>query len=256
MVDLGELGWQQSSLRRIVFKRDKSTEGDLWCWILSVLSLYDFITLIISLGFFYILSFVIVRLGGFNLISYIPGTGLQFLLIFCLGDLKHYLSHRFMHLLPFWELHKYHHSATEFNLITTSRGHFLERGILIFFDSLLFSLMGAPLAYFAVFLWIKEFYSQILHSNINWSLGWFGKYIFVSPKAHKLHHSKEPKFYGKNYGGIFIFWDKLFGTYAETSEPIKIGIQNNPYNRHGFWWDMFEGLLSFGRATGIFQSKK
>lgn len=229
--------------------KDKSTQGDLWCWILSVLSLFDFFTLLVSLGFFYLLSLLVVRLGSFNLIHYIPGSALQFLVIFCLGDLKHYLSHRFMHLLPFWELHKYHHSATEFNLITTSRGHFLERGILIFFDSLLFSIMGAPLSYFVVFLWIKEFYSQLLHSNVNWSLGWFGRYIFISPKAHKLHHSEAPEFYGKNFGGIFVFWDRLFGTYMSTEKDITIGVPENPYNKNGFWWDMAEGLKAFGKSS-------
>ncbi len=235
--------------------KDKSTQGDFWCWILSILNLFDFFTLLFSFGFFYVLSIVFLKTGGLNLLSYVPAVYLQCLVIFCLGDLKHYLWHRFMHALPFWELHKYHHSATEFNLITTSRGHFLERGVLVFFDSLLFSLMGAPLAYFAIFLWIKEFYNQLLHSNLNWSLGWFGKYIFVSPKAHKLHHSKAPEFYGKNFGGIFVFWDRLFGTFMSTEKEITIGLEENPYNAYGFWWDMMEGVKAFGKSSLLLTKK-
>lgn len=248
LIDLAVLGWEKSALKRLFFINDRSARGDLWCWVLSIFNLYDAFALLFSFGLFYVLSSLIVKVGNFQLIQLIPFAPAQFILVFCLGDLKHYLWHRFMHTIPFWELHKYHHSATDFNLITTSRGHFLEKGILIVFDSVLFSLLGAPLQYFVFFLFIKEFYDQLLHSDINWGLGWFGKYVLVSPRAHKLHHSIEAKFYGKNFGTFFVFWDRLFGTYASTDENIRIGIKNNPFNKHGFWWDMLEGARSFGIA--------
>lgn len=245
VIDLAVNGWKKSVIKRLIFKPGKSTKGDLWCWALSLFSLYDFFTLIFSFGVFYVIASLIVKTGGFNLIRHIPFVPLQFLLLFLIVDLKHYLWHRFMHQQPFWELHKYHHSATEFNLMTAARGHFLEKGILVVFDSILFSLMGAPIQQFALLLLLKEFYTQLQHSDINISFGWFGKYIFVSPKAHRLHHSELHVHHDKNFGSVFIFWDRLFRTYSETDEKIKIGVKNNQYNNYGFWWDMKEGTRAF-----------
>lgn len=248
-LDLAVLGFDKSAFKRLFFIRGQSARGDLWCWALSIVRLYDFFALLFSFGFFYVISSIIVKSGGFGMIQFIPIPFIQFILIFLIGDLKHYLWHRFMHHMPFWELHKYHHSATEFNLITTSRGHFIEKGFLIVFDSILFSLLGAPVEYFISFVVIKEFYDHLLHSDINWSLGWVGKYLLVSPKAHKIHHSNHPLFYDKNFGTMLIFWDKLFGTYVNTDSEITIGLESNPYNKNGFWTDMFEGTTSFAKAT-------
>lgn len=249
LLDLCVMGWNNCALKRLFFTRNQSARGDLWCWLLSVFSLYDFFALLFSFGFFYVISSIIVKAGGFNLIQLIPVPILQFIVIFCLGDLKHYLWHRFMHKKPFWELHKYHHSATEFNLITTSRGHFIEKGFLIVFDSILFSLLGAPVEYFIAFIIIKEFYDQLLHSELNWSLGWVGRNILMSPKAHRIHHSDHHEFYDKNFGTMFIFWDKLFGTYIDTNTKITIGVDHNQYNKNGFWWDMLEGSRAFASTT-------
>lgn len=249
ILDLCVLGWDKSALKRLFFIRSKTARGDLWCWLLSIFSLYDFFALLFSFGFFYVISSIIVKVGGFNPIQLIPIPFIQFLVIFCVSDLKHYLWHRFMHTMPFWELHKYHHSATEFNLITTSRGHFIEKGFLTIFDSILFSLLGAPVEYFVAFLIIKEFYDQLLHSELNWSLGWVGKHVFISPKAHRIHHSDHKEFYDKNFGTMFIFWDKLFGTYINTDSKITIGVENNQYNKNGFWWDMIEGARAFVNST-------
>jgi len=245
MVDLFALGWERSALRRLFFIRNRSARGDLWCWVLSVLSLYDFFALAFSFGLFYVLSSVIYQAQGFSLLDMIPYAAIQFLVLILLGDLKHYLWHRFMHFRPFWELHKYHHSAEELNLITTARGHFIEKGFLLIFDSLLFILLGAPIEFYMAYIILKEFYAQILHSNLNWSLGWVGKYILISPRAHRIHHSNDREFFDKNFGTLFIFWDKLFGTYKDTDAQITIGVENNQYNKKGFWWDMGEGTRAF-----------
>lgn len=248
IIDFFVLGWNKCAFRRLFFIRSQSSRGDLWCWLLSVFSLYDFFTLLFSFGLFYVVTSIMVKTTGLNLIQQISIPLVQFLILFLLSDLKHYLWHRFMHKKPFWELHKYHHSATEFNLITTSRGHFIEKGFLVIFDSILFSLLGAPIEYFALVVIIKEFYNQLLHSDINWSLGWVGKHVLISPRAHKIHHSDQFEFYDKNFGTLFIFWDKLLGTYVSSDAPITIGVENNQYNKNGFWWDMLEVYRAFIRA--------
>ena len=248
LVDLIALGWNHSAVRRLFHLNSASARGDMWCWVLSVLNLYDLVVLLVSFGIFYLLTGLLQKAGGFHLIELVPGTVLPFVIIFILGDLKQYLWHRFMHLGPMWELHHYHHSATEFNLITSARGHFLEKGILTLFDGILFGLLGAPPAFFISFILLKEFYNYLLHSNVGWTLGWVGRYLLVSPRAHTLHHSNEAKHFNKNFGTFFVFWDRLFGTYAETRQAITLGVKDSYYNHKGFWMDMFEGTRRFLRA--------
>lgn len=244
LIDVVVLGWKNCAMNRLLFNRSHSTYGDIWSWMLSVISVFDFFTMAFSLGLFYVINSIIVKSMNISLLSQIPNPVLQVIILIFMSDIKHYAWHRFMHLKPFWELHNYHHSATEFNLITSARGHFLEKGFLSLFDAVVFALMGAPVHYFVIFYFIKEFYDMLLHSSINSNFGWLGKHILVSPNAHKIHHSIDQTHYNKNYGTLFVFWDKLFGTYLYTTDKIVIGIENSPYTK-GFWQDMLIGIKQF-----------
>jgi len=188
-------------------------------------------------------------IGEFELLTYVQSPILQILVIFILSDLKHYVWHRFMHKMPFWELHKYHHSATELNLITTTRGHFLEKGFLTIFDAVMFIVLGVPAEYFVLLVYAREFYSFLLHSNLNWSLGWVGVYILVSPLDHRLHHGISLPHFDKNYGTFFIWWDKLFGTYFRATQKVEIGVKDCNYNEIGFWRSMVLETKEFLAAT-------
>lgn len=243
-------GWEQSALRRVVSYKDKSTRGDVMCWLLSVFGLYDFFVFLFSFGVFYVFSGFIQSKFYLGLGDYAPNKEVLFALIFVLGDLKHYLWHFFMHKLkPFWEVHKYHHSATSFNLITTARGHFIEAGAFSLFNALLFALIGAPPELYAALYAIREIWALWLHSNVEIRLGWVGKNILVTPAAHWVHHSKEERHYDKNFGTFFVFWDRMFGTYHIPEKVREIGINNDPYNQKGFWRDMFIGVRLFVKSV-------
>ena len=249
-IEILGVGWSNSSLQRLLFKRSGTATADLWCWALSVLNLYDLFVLIFSFGLFYVLtSFLFHTVGEFQLITFVESPVLQLLIIFVLSDLKHFVWHRFMHKMPFWELHKYHHSATEMNLITTSRGHFIEKGFLTIFDAVMFIVLGVPVEYFVVLVFGREFYSFLLHSNLSWSLGWVGKYILISPLDHRLHHGMADAYFDKNYGTFFIWWDKIFGSYCGATEKVEIGGKNSSYNEIGFWRSMVLGTQEFLAAS-------
>ena len=124
------------------------------------------------------------------------------------------------------------------------------------FDAVLFLIFGAPIEYYVFIAFGKEFYNYLLHSNLNWSLGWVGKYILISPTAHRIHHSISEKHFDKNFGTFFIWWDKIFGTYYHTTEEVIIGVKNTPYNKHGFWKDMIIGLNEFIDAIFRFNNRK
>jgi sterol desaturase/sphingolipid hydroxylase (fatty acid hydroxylase superfamily) len=253
-IELLVLGWSKSSLNRLINKPSGSAKSDLWAFLLSLSKVYELIVLLASAGIFYFISSLFVHYLNLDLGAKIDNQWGLFTLLFIVTDLKHYLSHRFMHLNPFWELHAYHHSAEEFNMITTTRGHFTEAGFKYAFTGLFLAIFGSnsenfgSLAYI-VFLVIifRELYEYFLHSDVNWRLGFIGKYILIHPIAHKLHHSINPADYNKNYSTFFIWWDKIFGTYKEPSEAIVIGIEDNPYNKVNFFKGQWIGFKRFAK---------
>lgn len=257
IIEILSIGWTKSSINRILSNRSKSTYGDLWCWALSILNLYDLFVLLFSFGFFYATtSLVMNNASEIHLIDKIGSPIIVFILVFTISDFKHYIWHYFMHKRPFWELHKYHHSATEFNLITTTRGHFLEKGFLTIIDVFVFLFLGVPPEYFVFIAFGREFYAFVLHADVNWSLGWVGKYFFISPKAHKIHHSDNEKHFGKNLGTFFNWWDHIFGTFLDTDDEIQIGVKDSTFNKKGFWNDMIIGTKKFAIATLQMTGKK
>jgi sterol desaturase/sphingolipid hydroxylase (fatty acid hydroxylase superfamily) len=150
----------------------------------------------------------------------------------------HYLSHRVPWL---WEFHKVHHSAEVLNPVTSRRVHFVEmlyRALIVALFLGLFTgcmryvlgpsaKIGANVAagvtiYFGLFA-----YGQVLnHSHIWWSWGKL-EYLFNSPAMHAIHHSRDPRHFNKNLGGLFTFLDLLVGTLYKTTkepEPLQLGI--------------------------------
>lgn len=240
------LDFKHSTLNRLIFKRTNSTKTDIINFFLSSSGLYDFLGAIFSFGIFYLGSVILYKcIGKHSTLNLIDSALLKFIIILILTDFKSFLWHYFMHLNPFWELHKFHHSATEFNIITTTRGHFFEKGFLTLFDSLLFLIVGAAPETFAFYFFFKEYYNYMLHCDLPWNFGWIGRHILVSPMAHKIHHSEDERHFNKNYGNLFVWWDKLFGTYLNTNETIKIGVKNSGLNEKGFWYDQYQTSLDF-----------
>lgn len=240
LIELYFLGWQNSSLKRLL-KPSGTAAGDLWCWLLSVFYLYRIFVLIFSFGIFYVLTSFLVNRFHFDLLSKVTPV-IAFIILLVLSDLKHYVRHLITHKVGFlWELHKYHHSAIEMNMITGQRGHFLEAAFISFFDSLLFIMLGAPAEMYLTLIVFREMHVMFVHSDVNWNWGWVGQYILVSPRAHVLHHSAATRHYDSNFGSMFIFWDRLFKTWNDPlieTEKIEIGLPENPFNKQGFFADM------------------
>lgn len=235
LIDLGLSGWKNSGLRKLVVNPTQSSKIDLLCFFLAVTRIFETCQLFFSLGIAYFLSSVFIKYFKLDLFASFHVPFLQPFILFVLLDLKHYLEHRFMHIPKLWELHSYHHSATEFTLFTNARGHFLEASIYSFFTVTFFAIMGAPLhAIFWVYF-CREVYAYVLHADIKSKFGWVGRWILVSPPAHRLHHSIKKEDYGRNFGTLFIWWDKLFGTYKEPHGDIPIGLYDDIYNEMNFF---------------------
>lgn len=243
------LGWEKSSLRRLVIRPSKSAIGDFMCWLLTLVGLYDFFVFLSTLGLFYFLGSLIQSKFYLGLLGNLGGSELLvFIIIFILSDLKAYLWHLFMHRIhAFWEIHKYHHSAETFNMITTTRGHFVGKGVLTVFDALFFALVGAPPVVYVGFYLVKEIWGMWIHSDVQMKLGIVGKYILVTPQLHRVHHSKDERHFDKNFGTFLIIWDRIFGTYHPAETVKEIGVDDRDYNQRGFWHDMILGFRLFLR---------
>lgn len=251
IIEIIAIGWRKSSLYRLLFIRDKSTRGDVWCWLLSLFYVYNIFVLLFSFGICYVVTSLIIKSFDFHFVSYISSPVFQFIIILLLSDLKHYIRHALSHKIPWlWEIHKYHHSAEHMNMITAQRGHFLETAYISLFDAILFVIVGSPAENYIAILLLRETHILFSHSNVNWHWGWIGKYILVSPAAHRIHHSTSSDHYDRNFGNMFIFWDRLFNTWfnpKENKTAVNVGLIDNPYNKTNFFSDMllfYKSLLT------------
>ncbi len=78
-------------------------------------------------------------------------------------------------------------------------------------------------------------------------LGWL-EYIFITPSHHRVHHASNEKYLNKNYGDIFIFWDKLFGTFQKEEEEAVYGL-THPIKSYSFIWQHFHYFVELAEAV-------
>lgn len=137
-----------------------------------------------------------------------------------LVDLCFYAFHRASHRSNvFWAVHHVHHSSEEYNLAVALRQPWLEKLVDIPFYVPL-ALLGMPVEMYLGAFTINLLYQFFLHTRWVPKLGPL-EWVLNTPSNHRVHHGVNPHCIDKNYGGIFIVFDRLFGTYApEIQEPV------------------------------------
>lgn len=171
------------------------------------------------------------------------------ILILC-TDLVWYWYHRLGHEVNlFWAAHIVHHQSEEFNLTAAARITTIQAFIRTFFWALL-PLAGFPPKMVIIMLLVHGAYSFFTHTQAVKRIKWL-EYIFITPSLHGVHHASDEKYLDKNYGDMFVFWDKLFGTYQPEEEAPKYGL-THPIKSYSFLWQhfhyYFEIAESFQRA--------
>lgn len=240
------LGWKKSSMYRLFHWSNLSARNDLFYWVVGTLNLSKLITFTLSFGAFYLFSILINQYMSIDLGRFIGNDVVYYLVVFVLADLNFYLWHFCMHRVKqLWTVHRFHHSATEFNMITAQRIHFLSNGFLSVSSSLLLAITGTPPQVYPILYLLKETWGIWLHSNVHVPLGWIGKYVIATPQWHKVHHSLDKRHHDSNFGFLFVFWDRLFGTYSPPEPISEIGIEKNPYNKRGIFYDFWHVVKSF-----------
>ncbi|MEM9300680.1 MAG: sterol desaturase family protein [Pseudomonadota bacterium] len=146
-------------------------------------------------------------------------------------DLCYYGFHRLSHeRAVLWAAHVVHHQSEDFNLGTALR----QSSTTFLFGWVFYlplALIGVPPAVFAAAAGINLLYQYWVHTEHVPKLGWFDR-VFVTASNHRVHHGRNDAYLDRNYGGIFILWDRLFGTFAEedNADPVRFGIRK-PFNR-------------------------
>ena len=139
---------------------------------------------------------------------------------FFLYDFLYYWMHRFHHEYKFlWATHVVHHHGEDFNLATALRQ--TSTGFLwkwIFYIPIF--IIGVPASVFVTVAGLNLIYQFWVHTEHIGKLGWFEK-IFITPSNHRIHHARNPEYIDANYGGVFILWDRMFGTYIEEKDDLK-----------------------------------
>lgn len=178
-------------------------------------------------------------------------------------DFAVYWSHRWSHESPFlWAFHSIHHSAERMSPLTALRVHPVDElwtaGISALgaaAAALSFLLLFGPAVepwrpygFEALALLFMALSYNLRHSHVPLDFGRLG-WVFISPKAHQVHHSVDPRDHNKNYGFLFSIWDRALGSYRapRASESLRFGLGDEPARRGA--WDLivspFSELLRF-----------
>ena len=173
-------------------------------------------------------------------------------------DFCYYWFHRFSHEYSIlWAAHAVHHQSEDYNLSTALRQ--TSTGFLfgwIFYLPLF--LIGFPLEVLVTVNAINLIYQFWVHTRHIRRLGPL-EYVLVTPSNHRVHHARNDRYIDRNYGGMFILWDRWFGTFADESdeEPVVFGVRKPLESWNPFWANVqvYESLWFDARHTARWADK-
>ena len=156
------------------------------------------------------------------------------------SDFGTYWAHRLLHYGALWHAHAWHHSPRYLYFLSGSRAGPVHIAILIAPTTLAFVFFPDPESY-----WVASLHSAFqianqhyLHSNLWAPFAKQLEYVLITPRMHFVHHSSKREYADSNYGFIFSFWDRLFGTFTdpETVSPDEpLGLSYEISNWRAFW---------------------
>jgi sterol desaturase/sphingolipid hydroxylase (fatty acid hydroxylase superfamily) len=173
-------------------------------------------------------SYIALHIGTLSIdLPFFAELLVAYLMTDLIGWVHHFVRHK---VGAFWVFHMIHHSQKQMNLFSNKRVHPVD--ILVGR-----SVRFAPMVLFEhcfeialVYLFFCEIHDRFNHSNIRTNLSVL-RYVFVTPQSHRIHHSREPHHFDKNFGVTLSIWDHLFGTqYRNYDEYPETGVpdQNFP----------------------------
>ena len=174
----------------------------------------------------------------------IPVAWWSVALILVLADLTYYWEHRIAHEVRLlWTQHAVHHSSRDYNIVTGVRFGPLE-GVWSMVAHVPLVFLGFPpeMIFFGVIVVLA--YQTWLHTELIGKLGAV-EWVLNTPSHHRVHHGCDEKYLDRNYGGITILWDRLFGTFQEEEETPRYGLKRDfdSQNPMVVWFSEIPGLV-------------
>jgi sterol desaturase/sphingolipid hydroxylase (fatty acid hydroxylase superfamily) len=150
-------------------------------------------------------------LNGFGPASRLP-LWLQAALILIIGDFIGYWMHRLFHGGRLWHFHAVHHSSVDLDWLSSVRLHPVNDALMRIAGTLPVVALGfAPVAVAGI-VPVLTLMAILVHANLDWDWGPL-RWLIVSPRFHRWHHTDETSARDKNFAGLLPLWDILFGTY-------------------------------------------
>lgn len=176
-------------------------------------------------------------------------------LLFFIDDFAYYWFHRISHESRlFWNFHVVHHSSEEYNLSVAVRQSWFG-GLLHWPFYVPIMLLGFDPWMFIVVHGFNLIYQFWIHTKLVGTLGPL-EYFLNTPSHHRVHHAVNEQYLDRNYAGVLIIWDKIFGSYVVEKEEPRYGIikpidSYNPLwiNTHA-WFEMFAALKTRKTLAG------
>jgi sterol desaturase/sphingolipid hydroxylase (fatty acid hydroxylase superfamily) len=155
-----------------------------------------------------------------------PHAPWSFVLAFVLLDFVYYVQHRLEHAAPLlWAIHTVHHQSRDYNLSVSFRVGVLASLSTLLFHSTL-TLAGVSATQYAAVVTLHGAILFTLHARTRFTLG-PGR-LFNAPVFHRVHHGADAAYIDKNFGGVFLIFDRLFGTFAPFSGEPSYGVAGEP----------------------------
>jgi sterol desaturase/sphingolipid hydroxylase (fatty acid hydroxylase superfamily) len=226
------LKWEKTTVFRVFVRRNASALADLGFAIVTLSGLKWVFDYVLTFG----VAFAAVKLGDAfaTRIGWLrwelPSEGVfevagAFAVYFLVSTFVGYWQHRLMHWRGFWQLHRFHHSATDFNILTGFRANpaeMISKVVIALSPLALLKIPDAGL--FTAFVFVNLALGQLQHSELSWSFGWFGRWVVTPPRVHQIHHSIDEEHRDRNFSDCPL-WDQLFGTwYGGPNRPSAYGI--------------------------------
>jgi sterol desaturase/sphingolipid hydroxylase (fatty acid hydroxylase superfamily) len=220
------LGWNASSLKRILNTPSLSLRVDLFYFFLICAGITPVFGFLCSLGLGYAVNEFIRQHCNLNLLRN-SNIFLQFCLVIPINSFIFYWHHRLFHTKLLWKFHEIHHAAEEFNLITNFRNHPIDITVRTIFYTLPAAILGINPLVLLIYSGLAGILTCFQHSELVWSMPFIEKHIFIGSSGHRIHHGRFFRQFNKNFG-ILVIWDKLFGTFDLTeAQPVQIGVQDH-----------------------------
>ncbi|GFE64522.1 sterol desaturase family protein [Litoreibacter roseus] len=175
----------------------------------------------------------IATIGFFGLLPFywltpweMPMTWWSWALAFLAADFTYYWMHRIEHeRRVLWASHSVHHSSQDYNLTVGFRLSWVE-GFFEWMFLIPMILIGFNPFQAIISIVLIAQYQHWIHTEHVSKLGWLDE-VFNTPSVHRVHHGSNGKYLDKNFGGVLMLWDKLFGTFQREENAVIYGLTEN-----------------------------